>query len=106
MKSANCISSTGRIPRIAAPIPAPSESGLAVTRSVEAGRIQILEGFVWFGQRTLFGEIDRLLHHLMSALVDFFADALHVVAFFLEIELEARNRVAALPFHEFFLIAI
>src|SRR5260370_20544968 len=86
--------------------PMPSRSGLAVTRSVEAGRIQILERLVRFGQRTLFGEIDRLLHDLPRTLVDFFADTLYVVAFFFEIELEARNRDAALPFPEFFLIAI
>ncbi len=51
-------------------------------------------------------KVDRVLNYLMRPLVDFLANPLYVVPFLLEIKLITRNRVATLPFHQFFLVAI
>src|SRR5689334_9534061 len=75
--------------------------------AVERSRgIQIFKCFFRFWPGAGFGKLDRRLHYLIGALVGLLADAFDLVAFLLEIELEARNRVAALPFDQFFVVAI
>ena len=70
------------------------------------GRIEIFKCFLRFWQRAALGIIHRGLHRFVHALVNLLADTFDLVAFLFEIKLEARNRIAALPFDQLFLVAV
>src|SRR5205807_4278084 len=70
------------------------------------GSVDIFQGLERFGQAIIFREFDRRLHHLSGTLVDRLTQMAYVVPALFEIKLVARNRIAALPFEQLFLVAI